>query len=150
MWQFSILYDLFFSFCLWFAFIYVFVFGLPSAFIYVFVFGLPLFMCLCCLPLSNTNPLTQWIPLPTWLTKTFLNFTLFFFSSTPLVPIMPNYQSTKKKLSLQTLLSLSLYLSYLYNARERVTNTEWQSQSQKAQKETQILNKNTNMKKAQA
>ena len=124
MWQFSILYDLFFSFCLW------------SAFVYVFV-------SLCCLHLSNFGPLTQWIPLLTLLTKIFLNFTLFYFfflslvrCPTPLVPIMPNYQSTKKKLSLQTLLSLSIF--YLYNERERVTNTEWQSQSQKAQK------KNTN------
>ena len=131
---------------------------------FLFVFGLPLFMSLCCLHLSNFDPLTQWIPLPTLLTKTFLNFFFFFLSLvrclTPLVPIMPNYQSTKKKLYLQT-----LSLSYLCNAREKVTNTKWQSRKAKSQKKkknttgsinsihnhqhqfsSSLISKNTNMK----
>ena len=113
-WQFSIVYDLFFS----------------------FVFGLCLYLSLCLCLDSIFLTLTQshywhykYFALPI---KTFLNFTLFFFYHLSL--LLPNYQSTKNKQSNTTLIYslistisiLSLYLSYLYNIRERVTNTEWQ------------------------
>ena len=77
------------------------------------------------------------------LTKTFLNFTLFFSLSlvccptaTPLFPIPYYYvqlpvNKGKNHLTITTISTLSIYLIYLYNAR--VTNTE--SQSQKAKKE---------------
>ena len=114
------------------ALIYVFVLSL-STFIYVFVFS-------CCLHLSNSDPLTQWIPLPTLLIKTFLNFYPFFFPVTCPLPnsTCPYYAqllvNKEKTISTNSTLFYSLYLSYLYNTRERVTNTESQSQSQNAQK----------------
>ena len=68
---------------------------------------------------------------------------MFFLSlahcPTPLVPIMPNYQLTKKKLiTTNSTLCLSLYLSYLYKL---VTNIEWQSH--KAKKPNQKKKKPT-------
>ena len=136
------LYYLFFSFCLWFAF-NVFVFGLPL-FMPLCVLSLPLFMSfvsLCCLHLSNSDPLTQWIPLPTLLTKTFLNshsFFLFFSCHLSVAQLhfslllcLTTSQQRKNYLIIFTNFALSIYLFYLYNAR--VTNTE--SQSQKAQKD---------------
>ena len=117
---------------------------------FLFVFGLLLFMSLCLLCLylclwvvsifftlthypneSHYDTIDTINLFPALLTKTFLNFTLLFFLSlarcpTPLVPIMPNNQSTKKKLiTTNSTLCLSLYLSYLYKQeRERVTNIE--------------------------
>ena len=129
-------------------------------FFFLFVFGLPLFMSLCLLclylclwvvsifftlthyPNESHYGTTDTINLfPALLTKTFLNFTLLFFLSlarcpTPLVPIMPNNQSTKKKLiTTNSTLCLSLSISLIYiNKRERVTNIEWQSHKAKKPK----------------
>ena len=108
-----------------------------SAFIYFSVLSLPLFMSfvsLCCLHLSNSDPLTQWIPLPTLLTKTFLNFTLFFFFRQLRLSLLcpTTSQQRKNYLTISTNSTLSIHLFYLYNAR--VTNIEWQSHKAKKPK----------------
>ena len=120
-WQFSILYDLFFLLSLVFVFIYLFVF--------VFVLS-PYFWH------SRTHP----IPLPilwfycTSSKKIFLTLHFFFFLSLILVIAQPPVDKeqivkhyTNIFSNLYKLYSFSLYLSYLYNIRERerVTNTEW-------------------------
>ena len=104
--------------------------------------SLPLFMSLvslCCLHLSNFDPLTQWIPLLTLLTKTFLNFTFFFSVTCPLPnSTCPYYAqlpvNKEKTICTNSTLSLSLYLSYLYNSRESHKHKVTESQSQKAKK----------------
>ena len=72
------------------------------------------------------------------------NFTFFFFGllvhcPTPLVPIMPNYQSTKKKPISKTTnstLSLSLYLSYLYRESQTQSDRVTKPKSPKKKKKT--------------
>ena len=124
MWQFSIIYDLFFSFCVWSAFIYVF----------------ELFPSFLHWPTTLMNPTTDTINLfPALLTKTFLNFTLCFFCHLPVAQLhlsllCPTTSQQKKKLiTTNSTLCLSLYLSYLYK-QERVTNIEWQSHKAKKPK----------------
>ena len=100
-WQFTIIYDLFLSF--------------------VFV-SMLLFISLSwsCLHISNTHP----VPLPTlWIyyglpPKTFSNFTIFFSITCPYYCPTTSQQTIKHYTNI-------FYLSYLYNIRERVTNTEW-------------------------
>ena len=147
--QFSIIYDLFFSFCVWSAFIYVF--ELSPSFLHW--------------PTTVMNPTTDTINLfPALLTKTFLNFTLCFFYHLPVAQFHLSLlcPTTSQLYSL----SLSLYLSYLYK-QERVTNTEWQSHKAKKPKKKKkktigsstksihnhqhqfnstLISKNTNMK----
>ena len=134
MWQFSIIYDLFFFFlclvcllclCVCFAFIYLFIFVLSPYFRHW------------------PNPTTDNIIYFALLTKTFLNFTFFFLSLVLIIAQLPiNKEQTDKHYTnifsnlykLYSLsLSLSLSLSYLYNTRERVTNTKSQCQKKTPQ-----------------
>ena len=74
---------------------------------------------------------------------------MFFLSlarcPTPLVPIMPNYQSTKKKLiTTNSTLYLSLSISLIYiNKRESHKHRVTESQSQKAKKKKNTTGRNT-------
>ena len=104
MWQFIILYDLFFFFCLWSLYLCFY-----------------LSLCLCRVSLFFTLTQSHYLisdPLPIYyalLAKNFPNFTIFFLSLVPIIVQLP----VNKQLNIFS-------LSYLYNIRERVTNTEWQ------------------------
>ena len=78
-------------------------------------------LCLCRVSLFLTLTQSHYLisdPLPIYyalLAKNFPNFTIFFLSLVPIIVQLP----VKKQLNIFS-------LSYLYNIRERVTNTEWQ------------------------
>ena len=78
-------------------------------------------LCLCRVSLFFTLTQSHYLisdPLPIYyalLAKNFPNFTIFFLSLVPIIVQLP----VNKQLNIFS-------LSYLYNIRERVTNTEWQ------------------------
>ena len=108
-----------------------------------FVFRLCLYLSvsLSCLHISNTHT----ISLPTlWIFSAFCtsnkkNFSyLYHFFFCHLFLLLKHYTNLYSLISTISTLSLPLYLSYLYNIKEKVTNTEWQRvtkpKSQKAKK----------------
>ena len=143
MWQFFIVYDLFF----------LFVFGLPlmslclvCLYLCLCVCCLFLYLCLSCLCVLSifwfwpTNPNTQWIPLRTLLTKNFLNFTLFFFffchlsvAQLHLSLLCPTTNQQRKNYIYK------LY-SLIYIMQERESQTQSDNhKAKKPKKKTQIL-----------
>ena len=138
---------------------------------------LPLFISfsLSCLHISDTHPiplLTLWIysTLCTSNQNLFLTIPFFFFF---LSLLLPNYLSTKNKQSntiliysiISTNSTLSLYLSDLYNKRERVIHTVTESHKAKETKKknttgtdsihnhqlsSSLISKNTNTTSPQA
>ena len=99
------------------------------------VFAFICLLSLSCLHISNTHPIplsTLWIYSSFYTSnkKLFLTLPCFFLSLVPIIAQLPvNKEQTVKHYTnifsnLYKLYSLSLYLSYLYNIRERVTNIE--------------------------